>query len=252
MSNILVCKNYKITDHSKWYDDRTNEENLVDNYIKMQDLCVKSAQENIIDLDTVKIFTGEADNIRDVFKKNFFEIYELWQEGHNILYADLDVVFTQPVNYFSDYNHFAMFNFTDPPRTTDEHYNLVFDHYFNCGIRYYPEEMDQSIWDKGIQMMENWNPERWDSEQIIYNAMLWSQEDVSPQDVWKPQLAYQMLLDPTTTSGNSINKNFNKIDHTQAGAIHVHGSRGSKNRLDLMQALLDGTLEPVQDEVLYL
>ena len=120
MSNILVCKNYEISDHTKWYDDRSTEKNLVSNYTKMQDICVSSAEKNINDLDQVKIFTGKEDNIREVFKKNFYEIYELWQEGHNILYCDLDVVFTQPVSYFSDYNFFSMFNFTDPPRTKDE------------------------------------------------------------------------------------------------------------------------------------
>lgn len=252
MSNILVCKNYEISDHTKWYDDRSTEKNLVSNYTKMQDICVSSAEKNINDLDQVKIFTGKEDNIREVFKKNFYEIYELWQEGHNILYCDLDVVFTQPVSYFSDYNFFSMFNFTDPPRTKDEHYNLIFDHYFNCGIRYYPEEMEQDVWDLGIKMVENWNPDRWDSEQIIYNAMMWSQEDISPKDVWKPQIAYQMLLDPRSSNGNSVNKNFNKLEFSQAGAIHVHGSRGSEDRLSLMQALSDGTLDPVSEEVLYL
>lgn len=252
MSNILVCKNYEITDHTKWYDDRSNEKDLVENYKGMEELCLTSAEKNIKDLDDIKVFRGKAENIRDVFKDNFYEIHDLWQEGHNILYCDLDVVFTKPVSYFSDYNHFSMFNFTDPPRTSDDHYNLIFDHYFNCGIRYYPEEMSSDVWDIGFKMLENWNPERWDSEQIIYNAMLWSQEDVTPKDLWQPQIAYQMLLDPRSANGDKINNNFNKISYTEAGAVHVHGSRGSEDRLGLMQALLDGNIESVNEEVLYL
>ena len=106
--NFLVLKNYKITDNTKWYNDRTNETNLAENYRKMEDICVKSAFGNVEGLNEVRVFRGEADNIRDVFKKNFYEIYELWQEGHNILYSDLDVVFTQPTDYFVNDNIFYL------------------------------------------------------------------------------------------------------------------------------------------------
>ena len=85
--NILVCKNYTITDHTKWYNDRTNETGLVENYTAMEELCVASAKKYVKDLDEVKVFRGEADNIRDVFKINFYEIYDLWQQGNNILYV---------------------------------------------------------------------------------------------------------------------------------------------------------------------
>ena len=61
--NILVCKNYTINDHTKWYNDRTNEQNLENNYTGMEKLCVASAEEYIQNLDEVKVFSGEADNI---------------------------------------------------------------------------------------------------------------------------------------------------------------------------------------------
>lgn len=248
--NFLVLKNYNITDNSKWYDDRTNETNLVKNYKQMEDICVKSAFKNVEGLNEVKIFRGDADNIRDVFKINFYEIYKLWQKGHNILYADLDVIFTQPADYFAEDNIFRMYNLTDPVKTTDEHYDISFETYFNCGIRYYPKGMSQDVWDLGISMVENWNPDRWDSEQIIYNAMLWSQ-DIVPDDVYNPRVAYQLLHDPANIQGNRINKQFNQIDLNEASAVHVHGSRGSSDRLTLMKNFAENRI-PQIEETLFL
>ena len=186
--NYLVLKNYNVKDHTKWYSDRSQEVNLVENYQAMENIATQSALKNLEKLNEIKVFRGEADNIRDVFKKNFYEIYELWQKGHNILYADLDVVFTQPVNYFENSNTFRMYNLTDPVKTTCDHYNVEFETYFNCGIRYYPKDMSQDVWDLGIEMVENWNPERWDSEQIIYKAMMWSQ-NIKADDVYNPRIA---------------------------------------------------------------
>lgn len=232
--NILVCKNYTITDHSKWYNDRSDESNLENNYTAMEELCVASAKQYIKDLDEVKVFRGNADNIRDVFKINFYEIYELWKEGHNILYADLDVLFMKKVQYFDQFDKFSMFNLTDPTSTKDEFYNVEFEHFFNCGIRYYPKDMNQSVWDLGIEMVENWNPDRWDSEQVIYNAMMFAQ-DIKLGDVLKPWLAYQML------TGSERDYTHNKINLTDARAIHLHGSRSSAERLQGMQRLRGST-----------
>lgn len=246
IKNYLVAKNYTITDHTKWYDDRSQESNLVQNYTDMEKILVDSAKKHLIGLDEVIVHRGEATHIRDVFRIHFKEIYDLWKsEKCNILYTDLDVVFLQDATFFGSYDFFAMFNFTDPTRTTDEHYGLTFDRFFNCGVRYYPHNMDQKIWDLGFEMLENWNPDRWDAEQVIYNNMLWSQ-NVTPQLFYRPDLAFQMLFPNPLHSGN---KEFNKIDIRQAAVVHVHGSRGSGNRLQIMKDLVAGNF---QEEVLLL
>ncbi len=250
MANFLALKNYNIKDNSKWYNDRTNEANLAENYLKMEKVCVSSAMKNLENINEIRVFRGEADNIRDVFKENFSELYYLWKEGNNVLYADLDVVFTQPVNYFENSEIFRMYNLTDPVKTVCEHYDLKFETYFNCGIRYYPKDMSQEVWDLGFKMLENWNPERWDSEQIIYNAMLWSQ-NIKPDDVYNPRLAYQLLHDPQHIQGNRINKQFNQIDLQEACAVHVHGSRGSSDRLTLMENFAENRI-PQTEETLFL
>ena len=101
-----------------------------------------------------------------------------------------------------------------------------------------------------IRDRENWNPDRWDCEQVIYNQMMWSQ-GVSVEEVYKPQCAYQCLANPSMQDGSLINKTFNQIDMGDSYAIHVHGSRGSEDRLLLMKQLHDRTI-PLVQEVLYL
>lgn len=246
MKNYLVTKNYKITDHTKWYDDRTKETNLVVNYQGMESLLTETAKANLVGLDEVIVHRGEAENIRDVFKIHFKEIYDLWSTKEcNILYCDLDVVFLKKALIFNQYDFFAMFNFTDPPRTVDEHYGLEFERFFNCGIRYYPHTMKQETWDVGFKMLENWNPDRWDSEQVIYNQMLWSQ-NVEPQQVYRPDLAFQML---NSNPLHQSNTNFNRISIRDAVGVHVHGSRGSGDRLQIMKDLVSGNFH---EEVLVL
>lgn len=246
IKNYLVAKNYKIVDHTKWYDDRTQESNLVQNYSEMEKILIDSAKEHLVDLDDVVVHRGEAEHIRDVFRVHFKEIYDLWKsEPCNILYCDLDVVFLKQAQFFNQFDFFAMFNFTDPTRTTDEHYNLTFERFFNCGVRYYPHTMKQEIWDLGFQMLDNWNPNRWDAEQVIYNNMLWTQ-NVDPQQFYRPDLSFQMLFPNPLHQGNA---GFNRIDIRNAAVVHVHGSRGSGDRLQIMKDLVQGNFK---EEVLLL
>ena len=244
--NILVAKNYNITDHSKWWDDKSNQaEELKNNYNDMQKILVDTAKEHLKDLDDIVVHTGDADNIRNVFKIHFKEIYDLWQTGCNILYCDLDVVFLKEANIFNQFENFSMFNFTDPSSTTDDHYGLTFEKFFNCGIRYYPENMKQEIWDYGFELLDNWNPDRWDCEQVIYNAMLWKQ-DLQPQDIYKPNISFQMLH---AMPLHQINTQFNQMRISEASIVHLHGSRDSINRLETMKDLIKGDFD---DEVILL
>jgi hypothetical protein len=246
VKNILVAKNYKIADQTKWYNDRSAEHTLSTDYDQMAEIMSQSARHHIRDLDHIVIHTGEATDIREVFKIHFKQIYDLWcAEPCNILYCDLDVIFLKEVEYFNKFNHFSMFNLTDPTTTQDQHYGVKFNHYFNCGIRYYPHTMDQKVWQVGFDMLNNWNSDRWDAEQIIYNQMMFSQ-GMSAQQFYRPDLAFQMLYTPPLSPHNQA---FNQIDITQASAVHVHGSRGSANRLQIMRDVVD---QKFQEEILLL
>lgn len=236
--NILVCKNYQVSDHSKWHRNRSLETGLEHSYLQMQELMLESAQRNLLDLDEVVVHTGECETIRDVFREHFLEIYRLWQTGVNILYADLDVLFTKPVKYFGEFDHFMMFNYTQPRRCTDTYYNIRFYNYFNCGIRYYPANMNPDIWQLGLDMVEHWNTSRWDTEQVIYNAMLWHQ-NLPLTQVLKPELNYQMFFDPRVTTHSQYNIYFNgDLKYTDAQAIHFHSSRNAELKTDIMQHVL--------------
>lgn len=230
--NLLVSKNYTITDHTKWYNDRSHETDLKANYNAMEKIMLRSAARHLRNCDGYHVFKGSAEHIRAVFVQNFHEIYQLWKQGNNILYVDLDVVFTNTYNVFDRVDLFSMFNYTDPTSTHDPHYDITFEHFFNCGIRYYPKTMDQSIWDLGFKMLENFDWGRWDSEQIIYNAMQWQQSS-NVADFLKPQLAFQMLQ----PKHPALNNHFNNITVYDACAVHVHGSRGSSDRLTVMKQL---------------
>jgi hypothetical protein len=75
--------------------------------------------------------------------------------------------------------------------------------------------------------------------------MLWSQ-NIEPQLFYRPDLAFQML------NGNPLhqqNTDFNRISVRNAAVVHVHGSRGSGNRLQIMQELTEGNFS---EEVLLL
>lgn len=233
--NILVCKNYRVRDHSKWHRDRSRESTLTDSYNHMQRLMLQSAHKNLQDLDQVIVHGGECETIRDVFREHFWEIHELWTTGANILYCDLDVLFVRPAKYFGEFDHFAMFNYTHPARCRDPHYGIIINHYFNCGIRYYPHNMDPGLWQLGEQMVNNWNPDRWDCEQIIYNAMLWHQ-DINLGHTLRPELNYQMIRDPRTALGAHAAAEHNGgMLYTQACTVHFHGSRNAQNKAHIMQ-----------------
>lgn len=238
IKNILVCKNYRVTDHSKWHRDRSGEHRLEDSYAQMQDLMLQSARANIQDLDQVVIHEGDCENIRIVFQEHFWEIYNLWKTGANVLYADLDVLFLKPVKYFGEFEYFSMFNYTQPRRCSDEHYKLKFDHYFNCGIRYYPAHMGSHVWELGTHMLGDWDHTRWDAEQVIYNAMMW-QQPIEVEDVLRPELNYQLFHDPRVANQAHSATKFNAdMVYTDASVIHFHSSRNAQKKSQIMNHVM--------------
>lgn len=227
IKNLLISKNYTVQNHSKWCNDKSSEASLHENYNEMEQIMVSSAKQNLKGLDQILIHRGYASDIREVFRIHFTEIYQVWKSDPcNILYCDLDVVFVKPAEFFNQFNLFSMFNLTDPNSTTDNHYGISFKNFYNCGIRYYPHTMSEQVWQIGFDMLANWNPNRWDSEQLIYNQMMWSQSD-QISDFFRPDLAYQLV--------NAHDDNRNGISIDNAKVIHFHGSRGSSNKLNLMK-----------------
>jgi len=227
--NILVSKNFKLIDPSTGWPSKKSHAEL-DYYDEMQDIMVKSAKKNLKGIDDIIIFNGEVENIQVAFEKNFFQLYELWKEGHNVIYSDVDVLWWRPINIFERYHNFSMFSYASEDRSFAYDGGQI-KHYLNCAIRYQPATMTEQSWELGKQLWKDTNrPNFWDYEQFVYNRMLCSERSgkeikrmVDPKMNWSMQVHG---LD------NDINDRYNrKIPLLHAYAIHYHASKSPKERL---------------------
>ena len=224
MSNILACKLYTVKDHSGWPIPR--EGTITEqNYGLMHLLMTASAELHCEHLDRIITHQGLVNSIQDAFRDHLRACYHLWQEGHNVLSCDLDVVFMKSHNWFQG-NQFQMYAHSDPPRTAQ------FEHYLNCGIKYFPSSLPQSFWDDLFDHYLTWDYSVYDHEQRVLNQLFWSQgsseEMLHYVDHTK---AFQWV------GSQEQNTYLNRCDWREASAIHVHGSRGSGPRLELMHKL---------------
>ena len=240
MKNYLIRSLYKIKSPI-WFDDRSNEGDLYDWYMKMHDISLRSFEKNLQGDWEFVFFNKEVENIQEVFKDHFFEIYDIWKQGDcNILYCGPDNVMMKPTEFFGKYDDFRMFNYTDPKQSTEpNHYNIQHEHFFNADVRYYPSTMSQDIWDMGLEMAENWDFNSWNTEQFILNKMLWDQEGRTIENTLDPTVAYQghqLFLD-NWEQRKAYSNEWNTCDLKQAHIIHLHGSRNAPRKFALMEKL---------------
>ena len=227
MKNYLFKSLFQVTDTNWYFKDRKNEQNLYNKYLKGD--------------WELKFIQGSVENINDAFKKTFIEIYKLWKQGDtNILYTDPDTLAINDMDPWEISDKFMMFNFTSMKSLrTSCHYKRNFPWYFNAGVRYFPANMTQRIWDIGFKMYDNWEENSYNTEQIILNSMLWDQ-GLTLEQALKPQFAYQahwlpkkaLLLEQDIWNGMDINKAF---------IIHTHSSRGVAEKLSFMKRISNRT-----------
>jgi len=240
MKNYLIRSLYKIKS-PMWFSDRSQEGDLYDWYMKMHDISLRSFEKHLEGDWEFKFFNKEVENIQEVFKDHFFEIYDIWKQGDtNILYCGPDNIVMKPTEVFGKYDDFMMFNYTDP-KTSNEpnHYNVQHQHFFNADVRYYPSTMSQDIWDMGLEMAENWDFDSWNTEQFILNKMLWDQPNRTLENTLNPLMAYQgheLYLDGWEERKVYSNK-WNGCEIKDAHIIHLHGSRNAPNKFALIEQL---------------
>ncbi len=161
----------------------------------------------------------------------WYAIKDLWhKEPCNILCMGADTVFIKPTEVFGRYNKMMMFNYTDP-KTHPEAKN-----YFNDDIRYYPAEMDPNIWEIGERLMEKWfvhTENNWACGQLIHNHQLWSQ-DLKLEETLDPTMAFQVL-----NFDENLDSIWNGCGFDQANILHLHGSRGIEDRVEIMKSIAD-------------
>ena len=224
-----------------WFEDRSNEGNLYDWYMKMHDISLRSFEKHLQGDWEFIFFNKEVQNIQEVFKDHFFEIYDIWKEGDcNILYCGPDNIMMKPTEFYGKYNDFMMFNYTDPKTSIEpNHYNIQHEHFFNADVRYYPNTMSQDIWDMGLEMAENWDFNSWNTEQFILNKMLWDQTDRSLDNTLNPAVAYQghALFIEDWEQRKAYSNEWNGCDIKDAQIIHLHGSRNAPRKFALMEQL---------------
>lgn len=239
MKNYLVRSLYKINS-PKWFGTTDREPDLYDKYLKMHEISIRSFEKHLQGEWEFLFFQKEVENIQEVFKDHFFEIYNIWkQEECNIFYCGPDNVMTKPVEVFGKYEDFMMFNYTDPRsagRNLSGHYGIEHPNFFNADVRYYPHTMSQDIWDMGLKMAENWDFNCWNTEQIILNEMLWKQEGRTLENTLDPTMAYQAHR-LTNLGYTTEMDNWNGCPIEDAKIIHTHGSRNASMKLKLMREL---------------
>ena len=224
-----------------WFEDRSGEGDLYDWYMKMHDISLRSFEKHLQGDWEFIFFNKEVENIQEVFKDHFFEIYDIWKQGDtNILYCGPDNIMMKPTEFFGKYDDFMMFNYTDPKSSVEpNHYNIQHQHFFNADVRYYPSTMSQDIWDMGLEMAENWDFNSWNTEQFILNKMLWDQPNRSLLNTIDPTIAYQghQLFIEEWEQRKAYSNDWNGCDIKDARIIHLHGSRNAPRKFSLMEQL---------------
>ena len=224
-----------------WFEDRSSEGDLYDWYMKMHDISLRSFEKHLQGDWEFIFFNKEVENIQEVFKDHFFEIYDIWKQGDtNILYCGPDNIMMKPTDFFGKYDDFMMFNYTDPKSSVEpNHYNIQHQHFFNADVRYYPSTMSQDIWDMGLEMAENWDFNSWNTEQFILNKMLWDQTDRNLDNTLDPTIAYQghALFIEEWEQRKAFSNDWNNCDIKDAQIIHLHGSRNAPRKFALMEQL---------------
>ena len=105
----------------------------------------------------------------DLFYRMFLDIYNLWSSGNNVFYVDIDVLCVADFTVFGRHKVMTMF----APAGKGE-----LD--LNAGVKYFPLEMDNEVWQLGIREWSAYLPKKdriynWGKDQDIYNIMMRSQ-----------------------------------------------------------------------------
>lgn len=228
--NLLLKSLYKISNNNLAGPGTISLDMLdktYDYYREMQDLSIYSFQKNLKgDWQLIEL-QGEFDNFQDSLKWTMLETRRIWKHMRpsNILYTDPDTLCVFPSEIFGKFLEFRMFN-----------NQSIIDHqqHFNCGVRYFPDVLDNKFWDQIDGMIDTWDMSKYDSEQKIYHSMMWSQDSM-PVNISQAWVVKQ---------GPFVDLNHMKDTHKKPRSImHFHSSKNPKKTLDLMKEVWDWTLQ---------
>jgi hypothetical protein len=181
MRNVLVLKHYQLLEPTGWNDDHTESvpdwewEEYQARYQTLRHYCEQSARKNITGLDDIIVHDSPVKDIQAAFKQHFFDLYDVWKQGNtNILYADLDVLFVRPFDWFKASEGFVMYSTG------------------NSGVRYHGHDMDPELWDLAFERVRTWPTTKWDYEQDIYAEMAYAYDNFSSSE--RDQAYWKLVL----------------------------------------------------------
>lgn len=231
MKNYLVKGLHRIGS-TKWWPgrDRADEGNLFYYYSEMAKLSEASFMHFLQDDWELVRLESTATDVNHVFRQQFRAIWDLWNsEPCNIYYCGADVQLLRPTTVFGRYQHFMMFNYTDPKTVGD------IPHFLNADVRYFPAEMDKDMFADALVKMESMN--EWNGDQILYNRMVWGQ-GLSPEQVIDPTMAYQgPWIMGTNPEATAFADQWNGCRLEEASVVHWHGSRNAACKLEVMSVV---------------
>lgn len=234
MKNYLIKGLHKIGSKTWWPGsdrsaEETNDKDLYYYYEKMAKLSEASFFHNLRgDWEYIKL-ESTANDVNHVFRQQFRAIWDIWSsEPCNIYYCGSDVQVLKPVEVFGRYQHFMMFNYTDP-KSLDE-----IEHFLNADIRYYPAEMDRGMFEQALARLSNCT--EWNGDQKLYNHMVWDQ-GLTPEQVIDPTMAYQGPWLPGGIDHQIYTDAWNGCRLDEANIVHWHGSRHAPSKLELMRTI---------------
>jgi hypothetical protein len=228
MKNYLVKSLYKIHSTHWHFKDRADEGDLFGLYNRANEHSIRTYEKFLQGDWEYKYYTGEFETINDAFYHTFWAIHDLWHsEPCNILYTDPDTLAIKNINPWH-YDKFMMFNYTDPTSLIVDD-KVIFEHFFNAGVRYFSHSMKPEVWGLGRHLAMNWDKTTYHTEQLILNEMLWSQK-VKPNEILDTSMNWALFINMDQSTSEIFNNSH--IDH--AKILHFHGSRNIKQTVKIM------------------
>jgi len=171
MSNILVSANYVV----KGFRFGATQQS---DYDIMLEMWKCSFQKNLQHLDDIIIFTGEGGTY-NIYRDIYWKIRDLYIQGHNVLWADLDMLCLGPTEIFGQYGNFMMFfnndTHLDYSGTVPQRIWGSLLPWFMANLRYYPSgSIEDWLWKECDSLVKNW-VDTWAYECIVHNYMFHSQ-----------------------------------------------------------------------------
>lgn len=226
--NFLVRSLFRIKNNqggaTNWHLRNSFEE-----YRQMQELSIKSFQKNLLGTWELVELGGEVDSLQLTWIEIIKQIRQLWHDQYpcNILWTDTDTLCIRPLTIFGRFQEFRLFTEEDPP---------AWFQYNNAGMKYYPSTLDRNFWTQMQQELDNWDFDKYDTEQTVHAKLMWNQASLQ-DNINQEQSSIVSQLGSRFYTGPEKTFEFEDIpqqdlDHC---VLHFHSSRGPGVRLEWMQ-----------------